>query len=328
MNARTLATATLFTTFAGVLTAAPADTALLSMVMPDAKVLVGVNVDSAKASPFGKYVLNQMQTNNSDLQQLIAMTGFDPTRDVDEVLVATPSTANGTKSGLVLARGTFDPAMAKLAQTKGAATEIYNGVTIVEAPDKEAGIAFLSTSRVAAGDIASVKAAIDRNGSSVSLPSTVVAQVNQWSAQDAWMLTTVPLAALAPTNAGKGEGAGAGAGSGSGAGNGMPNLMAGVMQHVQQIAGGVKFGTSVVGTATIQSDTAEDATQIANTLQFFVNLMQMQAQKNPQMANLAQAFQVNAQGNSVNVSVTLPEAQFQQFFQHAAGDGPHVGERK
>jgi hypothetical protein len=58
------------------------------MVMPDAKVLAGVNVDSAKASPFGMYVLTQMQSNNTDLQQLIALTGFDPTRDVDEVLVA------------------------------------------------------------------------------------------------------------------------------------------------------------------------------------------------------------------------------------------------
>jgi hypothetical protein len=71
----------------------------------------------------------------------------------------------------------------------------------------------------------------------------------------------------------------------------------------------------VVGTAAIQSDNAADATQLANTLQFLVNLLQMQSQKNQQLPNLAQAFSVNAQGNIVNVTVTLPEAQFQQFFQ-------------
>src|SRR5580700_1979973 len=99
MNARTLTTATLFTAFAGVFTASAADSQLLSLVMPDAKVLAGVNVDSAKASPFGMYVLTQLQSNNTQLQQLIALTGFDPTRDVDEVLAATDATPGGKKIG-------------------------------------------------------------------------------------------------------------------------------------------------------------------------------------------------------------------------------------
>jgi len=309
MNARTLTTATLFTAFAGVVAASAADTQLLSMVMPDAKVIAGVNVDSAKASPFGRYVLTQLQTNNTDLQQLIAFTGFDPTRDVDEVLVATPSSVGGKASGLVLARGTFDPALATLAATKGAVTEIYNGITIIEAPDQQAGIAFISSTCVAAGDITSVKAAIDRVvGSTPSLPSAVLAQVTQWSgAEDAWVITTVPLAGLLP--------AGTAATGGTTGGSPMANPMAGVMQQIQQMAGGVKFGSSVVGTAAIQADNAADATQLGNTLQFFVNLMQMQSQKNPQLANVAQGFSINAQGTTVNVTITLPEAQFQQLFQ-------------
>jgi hypothetical protein len=308
MNARTFTTATVFTAFAGVFAASAADPQLLSMVMPDAKVVAGVNVDSAKASPFGRYVLTQLQTNNTDLQQLIAFTGFDPTRDVDEVLVATPSAVGGKASGLVLARGTFDPALATLATTKGAVTEIYNGVTIIESPDQQAGIAFISPKYVAAGDITSVKAAIERVGSSPSLPAAVLSQVSQWSgAEDAWVITTVPLAALAPAGTTTGGTTGA---------SPMANPMAGVMQQIQQIAGGVKFGSSVVGTAAIQADNAADATQLGNTLQFFVNLMQMQAQqKNPQAANLAQAFSINAQGTTINVTITLPEAQFQQLFQ-------------
>ncbi|HUB78266.1 MAG TPA: hypothetical protein VMB03_05690 [Bryobacteraceae bacterium] len=326
MNARILTTTTLFTTFAGVLAASPADSQLLSMVMPDAKVIAGVNVDSAKKSPFGVFLLTQMQSNNTDLQQLVKMTGFDPTRDVDEVLVATPSTTGVRTSGLVLARGTFDPALATLAATKGAVTEVYNGVTIIETPDKEAGIAFVSTSRVAAGDLSSVKAAVDRQGSNPSLPSAVLGQVNQWStSEDGWVVTTVPLASMLPAGM-------AGASGGTTGGNPMGNPMAGVMQTVQQLAGGVKFGNSVVGSLAIQSDNAADATQIANTLQFFVNLMQMQSQNNPQMATIAKGFNIGAQGSTVNVTVTLPEAQFQQIFQmekHAAGGAtPQMGGRK
>jgi hypothetical protein len=325
MNARTFATATLFTAFAGVVAASAADSQLLNMVMPDAKVIAGVNVDSAKTSPFGRYVLTQLQTNNTDLQQLIAFTGFDPTRDVDEVLVATPSAVGGKANGLVLARGTFDPTLATLAATKGALTEIYSGITIIESPDKEAGIAFISTSRVAAGDITSVKAAIDRMGTTSSLPSDVLKQVGTWSgAEDAWVITTVPLSALAPAGTATTSGGTAGASP-------MANPMAGVMQQIQQIAGGVKFGSSVVGTAAIQADNAADATQLGNTLQFFVNLMQMQAQqKNPQAANLAQAFSINAQGTTINVTITLPEAQFQQLFQmeKKAGIAAPMGGRK
>jgi hypothetical protein len=327
MNARTITTATLFTAFAGVFTAHAADSQLLSLVMPDAKVLAGVNVDSAKASPFGLYVLTQMQTNNTQLQQLIALTGFDPTRDVHELLAATNGTpGSNTTNGLALARGNFDAAMITSAATaKGAVTEVYNTVTIIEDPKKEAGIAFLSPTLAIAGDVANVKAAIDRPGTGQSLPGSVLTQVNQWSGnEDAWIVTTVPLSALTPPAA-----------AGAAAGNPMANPMAGVLQQILQISGGVKFGNSVVGTAAIQADNAADATQLANTLQFLVNLMQMQSQSksqgSSQLASLAQAFTVSATGTTVNLSATLPEAQFQQLFQmekKAAGVTPQVGIKK
>jgi hypothetical protein len=323
MNARTLTTATLFTAFAGVFTVSAADSQLLSLVMPDAKVLVGVNVDSAKASPFGLYVLTQMQTNNTQLQQLIALTGFDPTRDVHELLAATTTTAGAkTASGLALARGNFDTAMiTSAAQAKGAVTEVYNSATIIEDPKKEVGIAFLNSTIVIAGDIANVKATIDRPGTGQSLPSAVLNQVSQWSGtEDAWIITTVPLSALAPAGA-----------ASAASGNPMGNPMAGVLQQILQMSGGVKFGNSVVGTAAIQADNAADATQLANTMQFLVNLMQMQSQKDAKLTSLAQGFSVNAQGTTVNVTITLPEAQFQQLFQmeqKASGATPHVGIKK
>jgi hypothetical protein len=89
----------------------------------------------------------------------------------------------------------------------------------------------------------------------------------------------------------------------------------GILQQVQQFAGGVKFGTLVVGAAAIQADTAANAAQMANTLQFLVNLAQMQAQKSPQAAALAQGLAISAQGNTVKLSLTMPQAQFQQFLQ-------------
>src|SRR3954465_15047244 len=100
MNARFLTTAPLTTLLSGLLPANAADPQLLNLVMPDAKVLAGVNVDQAKTSPFGQYVLNQIQLHDTPLTELTTATGFDPTRDVHELLVGTSSGA-GQQSGLV-----------------------------------------------------------------------------------------------------------------------------------------------------------------------------------------------------------------------------------
>ena len=61
-----LLTATLFTTFSGVLSAA--DPMLLNLVMPDAKVVAGVNVQQAKGTLFGQYILSQMQTTDAHMR--------------------------------------------------------------------------------------------------------------------------------------------------------------------------------------------------------------------------------------------------------------------
>ena len=298
MNARILTTATLFTAFAGVLTARAADSQLLSLVMPDAKVVAGVNVDQAKASPFGLYVLTQMQSGNSGMQDLITLTGFDPTRDVHELLAASSSTLKDkTPTGLALARGNFDATtIAAVATSKGAITEVYNGVTIIEDPKKTAGIAFLNSTIVIAGDVASVKGAIDRPSSGQSLPTAVIVQVNQWSGNsDAWVVTTVAPSVLAPASFG---------------GN-----LAPVLQQLQQASAGVKFGNSVVGTIAVQTDTAANAAQMANALQFLVNMAQMQSQNNPQLTSLAKGLTIGATGTTVNVVISMPQAQFQQLVQ-------------
>src|SRR4051812_9517901 len=179
-----LLTATLLTAFSGVLSAA--DPQLLNLVMPDAKVLAGVNVEQAKGTQFGQFVLNQLQTQDADLQKLATLTGFDPRRDVRELLVASTGVQGNT--GLALAKGQFDISkITALAILHGVISESYNGVNILTEPKKLQGLAFLDANTVMAGDIASVKGAIDRTKTMQFLPSAVAVKVNQWSnSQDAW----------------------------------------------------------------------------------------------------------------------------------------------
>ena len=292
-------TATLLTAFSGVLPAA--DPTLLNLVMPDAKVLAGVNVQQAKGTQFGQYVLNELQTHDAEMQKLITMTGFDPRRDVSELLVASDGVPGG-KSGLALAKGTFDVAKITAAATlAGVTTEVYGGVTILEEPKKQmAGIAFLDANTVVAGDIASVKGAIDRSKSPQPLPAAVAVKVNTWStSQDAWGITTVPPSSLAPP-------------AKAGAQN---NPMANVAQNVQAAAGGVKFGAQVVFSGQAQCDTAQNATTLGDMVKLLINMAQMQSGQDATAAALIKSVTVTASGTLVNVSASLPEDVFQGLVQ-------------
>ena len=300
MKVQIFATATLFTAFSSTLPAV--DSQLLNLVMPDAKVIAGVNVAQAKASPFGQYVLSQMTASNTDIQQLSALTGFDPTRDVNELLLASTA-APGSHSGLATATGTFDVnSIVSFATSKGAKTETLGGITILEDPNQTHGVAFLSGSLVAAGDLASVKAAIGRVAQPSILPAALLTQVNQLSAaEDAWALTTVPPSSLNP---------GATAPTIPGLGNGLQNSLG----SVQSVSGGVKFGANVSLTAQAQTDTAQNATALAGVVQFLANMAQLQAaNQNPQAAAALQSLTATANGTTVTVNLSVPEDQFQQL---------------
>ena len=292
-------TATLLTAFSGALSAA--DPQLMNLVMPDAKVLAGVNVGQAKGTQFGQYVLNQLQSHDAQMQQLVALTGFDPRRDVSELLVASDGVA-GSRKGLALARGNFDIAKITAAATvAGVVTEVYNGFTILEDPkNKEAGIVFLDQTRVAAGDIASVKGAIDRLKTPQPLPAGVTVKVNQWSlSQDAWGITTVPPDSMVP------------------AGQGTQNPMFNAGKSVQAAAGGVKFGELVVFSGEAQCDTAQNAKTFGDMVQLLINMAQMQANLDPTAAALIKSVSVTTNGNLMNIQASLPQEVLQQLLQQS-----------
>src|SRR5579862_5036002 len=110
-----------------------ADPALLKLVMPDAKVIAGIQVDQTRNSLFGQYILSHMQVDDTGFKSFIAQTGFDPRRDVNEILIASRWASNGAASRwLVMARGTFDLGkIAHAAQNNGITTASFQGVNIL-----------------------------------------------------------------------------------------------------------------------------------------------------------------------------------------------------
>ncbi len=295
----------LVTLFAASLPGKAADSDMLRLVMPDAKVIAGVNVLQARNTPFGQFLLSQTTGKDSQIEQFSTLLGFDPRRDITEVLMAS---TGDQKSGIVLVRGSFDLAkIMAFAQQKGAVTLSYAGATILIDPNKAAGITFADPTLALAGNIDNIKAALDRRSAPSSLPAQILSQVTEWSQQDAWMVAT-----------------------------GLPNqfkLPAGTpaqitqqpsIQSVKEFDGGLKFGSSVVVTARAVADTSQNATTLAGVVQLLASLMQMQAAQNPQAAALAKSLVVNINGVNVDISWSIPQDQLEQMMKQHATTGSNM----
>src|SRR5258706_5059435 len=136
--------------------ASAADAQLLKLVMPDAKVVSGIDFDRVKATPFGQFMLSQLPAGDSGFREFISATGFDPLQDIHEVVMASPADAQ-TKSGLLLVRGRFDSQrILSLFKANGKTTETYRGVALLSGGHNAHGVtealAVLDDTTVVAGE--------------------------------------------------------------------------------------------------------------------------------------------------------------------------------
>src|ERR1051325_9305106 len=84
-----------------------AEPTLISLVPAEATVIGGIHVDSTVSSPFGQFILSQVNQGDKDFQEMIAATGFDPRQDLREIVFASAS-QQAKGPGLILARGVFN----------------------------------------------------------------------------------------------------------------------------------------------------------------------------------------------------------------------------
>jgi hypothetical protein len=298
------------------------DAGLLALVPPDAQLVSGVHVSQSRVSPFGQFVISQFQTEPGDLQDLVNQTGFDPGKDVSEVLMAfngKPKEGNG----LVLARGNFDPERIRTAAVaKGATVESYLGTDLIVgggiAQRKQSGVvAFLSRSLAVAGDIDSVKYAVAHANmtQTPSLNPALAAKINAISASaDAWFVSLVPGSTVLPDMLHTGS-----ATSGGG------NAQAAALQSIVQSSGSVRFGDQIALSFQAETRSDKDATSLADVVRFVSSLIQMRRDSDPHLSTLATAFdnmQLSTSGNTMSLAISIPEKDFEQLaHQMHAGHG-------
>jgi hypothetical protein len=237
----------------------------------------------------------------------MAAAGFDPNRDLREILAA----SGDGQSALLLGRGTFQQAkLSKAAVTAGAVKSTYRGVEVLRldagAKNQVAGsLAFLDATTLAAGDADDVKALLDRRAAAGKpFSGPIIDRAHEISVvSDAWLVTVTLPSAL--TGAAQNKGA-------------APNPQLGSFQNLfqsaLQLSAGVKF----------------TATQ--DLVKFFVGMVPANGGSSKangsqasgsNLGSLAEAARISTSGPVVSLALSVPEEQMEQFFMSGRGSSPN-----
>lgn len=303
---------------------ASVDTGLLALVPSGAKTIAGVDLDRARSSDFGQYMVEKINTTDRDFEQFVTETGFDPRRDIDQLLFTAtgPNTSGGESHFAILARGSFDQdRVQSVALTKGLSSQPFEGVTLFvqthRTSDSEVAFAFLGDGVAVMGDPGTVKTIISSRATPAVLDPAMQAQIARVGGQyDAWFVSFVPgqhWASHFNPQAGA-----------SGSTFPMPRTQA--LESVLQASGGLRFASTVDLSFDAITRSPQDATSLADVVRFFTSMMQMARDKGPHAAIAASAFDnmnLSTDGDTMHLSLSLPEKSFEQLLDSAPGDHTH-----
>lgn len=296
-----------------------ADAALLKLIMPEARMVAGMDVERARDSYFGRKLLEQMDTvKDADFTKFVAMTGFDPRRDLREVLIAAPDANTSKGQALILVRGAFDTGRINgFMKVAGIApAETLGGIDFYVKSDGKAemGFAVVDSSLAVAGNKDAVRAALQRrSGAGSALAAATYAKVQTLSkTNDIWAVTSIPVAELS--------------GALPGGNAGPAGMMGGdAFKGIEHAAMGIRFGTEFMElTAETVSRTDKDATSIADVVRFLSTMVQMNREK-PEVkpfATALDAMKLTTDARTTTLTISLPMAEMEKMFKANAKAAP------
>lgn len=284
---------------------AAVDPALLALAPPDTQAFVGIQVDQAQTSTFGKYLLSQLSPGGNGLDQFATLTGFDPRKDLKQILIASNGKQAGQGGALILGEGLFQPdKLAAAATLSGASKVTYSGIDLFTSKGNSQGIqsmAFLNGTTVLIGDLPGLKSAIDRYRAGTAFGGSLAQRANEVSSlYQAWFVAA-SVDQLA-------------ANFGAGGGGGVP---VNAFQSILTAAGGLKLTADAVTIAleaVTRSD--KDAQSLVDVVKFLGSMVQMNRNNDPnatRAANLVDSASITANGPTMRVSLAIPEKDIEQM---------------
>jgi hypothetical protein len=277
---------------------AAVDPSLLALLPGNTSVVFGVEVHSLLGSPFGKYVLAQLPSND-DMVRLAAATGFDYQNDLQELLGATPL-PNGTKPSLYLLRGNFQVRkFLAFAAASGSTITGYRAAQIISLPSSEnTSLAFLDSSTVAIGSSEAVQAAADRYASRTQFAGPLAAKAQAVSATgDVWLATLTPIYEFMKPSA---------------------SPMPGLLKPVQESSASIQFtGSGAVASGELTTSSAQQAQSLLTAARLIASMAASLAKATPESAQVAvllSAAQFSVNGTALEVTIPVPEQTLEQMY--------------
>ncbi|HTT65626.1 MAG TPA: hypothetical protein VMG35_27445 [Bryobacteraceae bacterium] len=257
----------------------PIDPALAAYVSPDAVALAGVRMEQLRTTPIYRKLAQQ---NRLRFDEFRTESGFDPSRDIREVLLASDG-----KSLLAIARGTFTgpPAGARDAGE-------YKGYQLFTRDAGDA-IVFIDRNIALAGPAQDVRAAIDQaKGHSGGLPRDLMARVRALPAAAQIWAVVAEWKGATPDQLRQ-----------------MGNLgnVDRILRSVDGASLTVDLRTGVHAAVTGDCRTEDGARNLADSLRGLTALGRMSMQRNPDLEQALSAIQVKQDGRVVQLNADIPE---------------------
>ncbi|MGA3017307.1 MAG: hypothetical protein ABSF62_09330 [Bryobacteraceae bacterium] len=253
--------------------------------------MFGINVRKVAESPLAQAGLTQAkaqvqaQAAAADWLKLASLAGFDPLRDIDEVLVATNGEGQNPPS-LIVASGRFD--VARLA----AGAKRYHGVPVLGGDKPTDGVvALLNSSTALAGDRPTVLATLDHLGNGAQIDRTLAERIAAARRRyDVWGLGDRPEGFVAPAPQASG------------------------FESIDRFQFGVSMNHGLELGAEVHARSPKDAEQIGAMLGMAQAMIKA---KQPTAGSLK--FDVHTEDGTFKVSMTLPEAEMLKAMQMQMG---------
>jgi len=265
--------------FAWAVMAAMASGASVSeLAPPGIKVAAGIDVRGLLNSSLAKDLADEVRGTAAMLASQPNLTGFDPLKDVDRVLILVTNTDDKAPA-LVIVSGRFD--VERLA--RGA--KRYHDVPVIEdAKDPNSAIGLIDGETAILGNPAQVQAAIDRRGTGAQLDADLLSRMDAaWSRYDVW---------------GMGDGPGGPAATGE---------AADALRSIDRFSFGVALRRGLELTAEIHPRSSEDGAKIMTAL----SMIEM-AIKAKQPKDSATKFDLDSDHGTLRVAVTVPEEELRK----------------
>ncbi|MBK9170660.1 MAG: hypothetical protein IPM24_24795 [Bryobacterales bacterium] len=278
----------------------------VSLLQPDAGVVLGIDLKRILASPAASMLRSQMEESGLRMTAMKGMTDWDRLGiDIEQMLVSvsarevartgklTPGTADSPPA-LVLLKGQFNRA-AMLKQLRGQAVETIENIALYAPPpemnDKQdQRIAFLDSRTILAGDAGEVRAAIERRTAAepAAPRKTLLARSAQLAASnEVWMLIDLPPGALRNTSS--------------------DEMASKMLEDVRAVDLGLSLASGLNLNMNLRTRSETAAQEMTGALQAMLALGAMGQMEKPEVADMMRRVQISQDVSSVRLSFNVDQ---------------------